>query len=415
LYESFFNFHRKPFDLLPNPSFLYPSKSHKKVLAYLDYGIRERSGFILLTGEVGTGKTTIIRELIKKHLNNVLLARIFHTKVESLQLLAMVNEELGLDTTDKDKPTLLRELHEFLIEQYAKRRPVVLIIDEAQNLKRDVLEEVRMLSNLETEDDKLLHIILVGQPELRRVLATPELLQLRQRIQINCNIDPISEAEISGYILHRLEAAGNRSALAFSPECFPIISSYTKGIPRLINILCDYILLDAFANESREVSGDAIHEIAKDLSFQAQYWDSTPTEQPAPRSVGKGNALDRFRHTNTKLQDMLVQLHRRLQKLESFASKQDHTGNDDIKATLDAMNSRMEDLWRVMEQLKVKEDSPQALEEPPRVAPKVEPPALAETAPPEMIKPMEEESLPQSRQAKPDQQPWLKRILFGGS
>jgi putative secretion ATPase (PEP-CTERM system associated) len=404
LYEKFFNLRRKPFELLPNPDFLFPSRSHKKVLAYLDYGIRERSGFILLTGEVGTGKTTLIRELVQKNMRDVLLARVFHTKVESLQLLAMINEDLGLDTSDKDKPTLLRELHDFLIAQYAKRRPVVLIIDEAQNLSRDVLEEVRMLSNLETQDRKLLHIILVGQPELRRVLASPELLQLRQRIQINCHIEPISEAEIEQYILYRLEAAGNRKALEFAPQAFPIIHEYTKGIPRLINILCDYILLDAFANETREVSGEMIHEIAKDLSFTAQYWESTPADtpeepaRPALRSHG--------RHLNNKLLSVLQHLNRRLQNLESFQAGQPQTVNDDLRASMQVMNDRMEDLLNDMDKLKI---MVQAVSPQPPVKPDVRPqedilagevlPAGSEV----------ETAAPETTLARDS---WLKRILY---
>lgn len=356
MYETFFNLRRKPFELLPNPEFLFPSRTHKRVLAYLDYGIRERSGFILLTGEVGTGKTTLVRELVQKHMRDVQLARIFHTKVESLQLLAMINEDLGLVSAGKDKPTLLRELHDYLISMYAKRKPVVLIIDEAQNLTLEVLEDVRMLSNLETEDKKLLHIILVGQPELRRVLSSPELLQLRQRIQINCHIEPISESEIELYILHRLETAGNREALRFDPDCFPTIHSYTKGIPRLINILCDYILLDAFANESREVSGSTIHEIAKDLSFNAQYWESTPAvpepaetvEEPA-KAVTRGHP----RLVGNKLYGVLQHLNRRLQNLESSQSRQGQRLNDDLRTSLHVMNHRMEDILRDMDNLKI--------------------------------------------------------------
>ena len=342
MYEAFFNLRRKPFELLPTPEFLYHSRSHKKVLTYLDYGIREHSGFILLTGEVGTGKTTLIRELVQKHMRDVLLARIFHTKVESLQLLAMINADFGLDTVGKDKPTLLHELHEFLISQYAKRRPVVLIIDEAQNLSMDVLEEVRMLSNLETKDNKLLHIILVGQPELRRVLASSELLQLRQRIQINCNIDPISENEIEPYILHRLETAGNRNEVNFAPECFSTIHKYTRGIPRLINILCDYILLDAFANQTRDVASTAIDEIAQDLSFNAQYWESTP--QTAPQETAKPALRGHPRNLTNKIYGVLVHLNRRLKHLEAAQTTHNQSLNDELRATLAVINERIDAL-----------------------------------------------------------------------
>lgn len=406
MYEAFFNLRRKPFELLPNPEFMYPSRSHKKVLAYLDYGIRERSGFILLTGEVGTGKTTLIRQLIQKHMRDVLLARIFHTKVESLHLLAMINADLGLETTGKDKPTLLRELQDFLIAQYAKRRPVVLIIDEAQNLSKDVLEEVRMLSNLETENNKLLHIILVGQPELRRVLATPELLQLRQRIQIICNIDPLSESEVEHYIRYRLEAAGNKDAIQIAPDCFPIIHSYTRGIPRLINILCDYILLDAFANETHKVSGPTIHEIAQDLSFNAHYWESTA---PASSDIQTTPVKREYaRPMHNKIRGVLLNLNSRLQNLESLNTSQAQAMNDELRQILNAMNQRMDDFGHALEALStiVRVAPVAALQE--------DAPALAVTVP-EALESVTNAPEPSVQEQKGKHESWMIRLLFGHS
>ena len=407
MYEAFFNLRRKPFELLPNPDFLYPSRSHKKVLSYLDYGIREHSGFILLTGEVGTGKTTLIRELIKKHLRNVLLARVFHTKVESRQLLAMINADLGLETGDKDKPTLLRDLQGFLIEQYAKRRPVVLIIDEAQNLSKDVLEEVRMLSNLETENNKLLHIILVGQPELRRVLSDPDLLQLRQRIQIICNIEPLTEGEIEHYIHYRLEAAGNRDAIQIAPECFSIIHTYTRGIPRLINILCDYILLDAFANETREVSGSAIHEIAQDLNFNSQYWESAPPPPPEGHDKVEDREDGRLKHVNR--QGVLLRLDRRLQRLESAQAGHMQALNDELRRIIEPLNQRVDALWQTLA----------AHNAPTRAAAGLSPQNGTEAIEPEIFdlsEVVEEDAtspIPEHRTDKSG--PWFKRLLFGHS
>ncbi|EHJ46118.1 secretion ATPase, PEP-CTERM locus subfamily [Solidesulfovibrio carbinoliphilus subsp. oakridgensis] len=405
MYEAFFNLRRKPFELLPNPEFLYPSRSHKKVLAYLDYGIREHSGFILLTGEVGTGKTTLIRQLIQKHLRDVLLARVFHTKVDSLHLLAMINADLGLETEDKDKPTLLRDLQDFLIAQYAKGRPVVLIIDEAQNLSPDVLEEVRMLSNLETENNKLLHIILVGQPELRRVLASPELLQFRQRIQIVCNIEPLSEDEVEHYIQYRLEAAGNRNAIELAPECFSIIHGYSRGIPRLINILCDYILLDAFANETRTVTAAAIQEIAQDLSFNSQYWESLPPDLPGIEE--KASRRDRGRQSPGKLHGVLLNFNTRLQNLEIATASRppDHSG--ELRALLGAISQRMDDMGQTLD----------ALSEIVRAAPQPEV-AYADMRNVPVIELEESESDP-DKEALPVPQPdgkhesWLKRLFFG--
>lgn len=348
MYKRYFKFHRKPFELLPNPDFLYLSQSHKKALTYLHYGIKERLGFILLTGQVGTGKTTIIRELIEKYMQGALLANIFHTKVESKQLLAMINEELGLASDNKNKPALLRELHDFLIAQYAKRKPVVLIIDEAQNLSSAILEDIRMLSNLETKNDKLLHIILVGQPELRHTLASPELLQLRQRIQINCKIDPLCQDETQQYILHRLESAGNREALRFYPECFTTIHKYTKGIPRLINILCDFILLDAYANETIDICIDTIHEIAKDVSFNAQYWETNAPMTPQTKELSA--PTDQLDPT-TRLQGALANLNKRLRHLESGQTANHRGIDDELRSTIQAMNSRLEQLGQVVANL----------------------------------------------------------------
>lgn len=273
MYESYFNLRTKPFDLVPNPEFLFFSKAHKRALVYLDYGINERAGFILLTGEIGSGKTTIIRDLIKKQRPGVVLSKIFNTNVTFDQLLAMVNDDFHLDVAGKDRIALMRDLNDFLIDQYARGNRPTLIIDEAQNLTTELLENIRMLSNLETDDAKLLQIILVGQPELRTTLADPSLLQLRQRISINCHINPLSRLEVEEYILHRLEIAGNREAVIFLPESLDIIYRYSRGIPRLINIICDFLMLSAFAEEVQVLDGAMTKDVIGDLDFENQFWD----------------------------------------------------------------------------------------------------------------------------------------------
>jgi putative secretion ATPase (PEP-CTERM system associated) len=274
MYESYFRLATKPFDLVPNPDFIYQSKSHRKALTYLDYGIQERAGFIMLTGNVGCGKTTIIRELLNRHYDHIVLSKVFNTLVDSQQLLTLINDDFGLPVLGKDRITLLRDLNEFLIAQYAEGNRPVLIIDEAQNLSPELLEEVRMLSNLETADTKLLQIILVGQPELRAKMAAPEMLQLRQRISINCHLTPLSRPETEEYILHRLEVAGNRQAVAFAPEAIDIIYQYSRGVPRLVNIICDFLLLSAFAEETTEISEEMTREIVGDLDFESHFWTS---------------------------------------------------------------------------------------------------------------------------------------------
>lgn len=297
MYEAFFNLKKKPFDLVPNPDFLFQSRSHRRAIIHLDYGIHERVGFILLTGEVGSGKTTIIRDLIKKQQDRVILSKIFNTCVTFEQFLTMVNDDFGLPVREKDRTSLLRDLNDFLIEQYSLGNKPTLIIDEAQNLTIELLEDIRMLSNLEADDAKLLQIIMVGQPELRKTLASPALLQLRQRISINCHLFPLSCVEVEEYILHRLEVAGNRHAVTFSPESVEIIHRYSRGIPRLVNIICDFLMLSAFAEEATKIDEDMVRDVIGDLDFENQFWETgllmkeAPPEQPNPLTQNTDNLI----------------------------------------------------------------------------------------------------------------------------
>jgi general secretion pathway protein A len=286
MYEEFFNLKTKPFELSPNPDFLFMSRSHKRAMTHLDYGIKERIGFILLTGEVGSGKTTIIRDQIKRLNGRAIVSKIFNTMVTAEQLISMINEDFGLNVAGKDKITLLRELNDFLIGQYAGNRQPILIIDEAQNFTAELLEEVRMLSNLETDRCKLLQIILVGQPELRRIIARPELRQLRQRISISFHISPLRKDEMKEYILHRLDVAGNVEAVAFAEEAFDIIFDFSRGIPRLVNIICDFLLLSAFVEGTREISVDLVREVIGELEMEHKYWQD---ELPESFGAGTGN------------------------------------------------------------------------------------------------------------------------------
>lgn len=273
MYTSFFGLKSKPFQLTPDPEFLFLSRVHRKVLTYLNYGIASDSGgFILITGEVGTGKTTAIRSMMKGLKEDIIFSRINNTRLTSEQLITMINDDFGLDTKDKDKPQMLRELTDFLIEQYGRRRKSVLIIDEAQNLSSDLLEEIRLLSNLETDKAKLLQIIMVGQPELKRVLAQPELRALRQRITVNCHIYPLTREETEKYIFHRLDIAGNREAVSFQDGCIDLIHNFSRGIPRLINILCDFLLLTAFIEKTKEISLNMVKDVVADLEKENRYW-----------------------------------------------------------------------------------------------------------------------------------------------
>lgn len=341
MYEAFFNLKQKPFDLLPNPDFLFMSSSHKRALSYLDYGIRERVGFILLTGEVGSGKTTIIRNLIKKNLDNVILSKVFNTRVDSDQLLAMINDDFGLPVQNKDKITMLRELNTFLIEQFVKGNQAVLIIDEAQNLAHDLLEEIRMLSNLETDNAKLLQIILVGQPELRKTLASSTLVQLRQRISINCHIQPLSPNETELYILHRLETAGDREAVKFSQETINIIYTYSRGIPRLINIICDFILLAAFAEETTIIEVPLVQEIIGDLDFEYHFWGSESFDGHVTRDLGTEPVAAARQETDKAFIEMIREINKRLDTLGKESERS-------TQKIFDEMTTKISDLEKTV-------------------------------------------------------------------
>ena len=269
MYLSFFNLTDKPFELLPNPRFLYLSKGHKKALSYLEYGIQERAGFTLLTGEVGSGKTTLLRNVIKELSSETTLSMVFNTQVAADQLLAMVNEDFGLETVGKDKVTLLRDLNDFLVEENSNNHRPIVIIDEAQNLSEESLEEIRLLSNLEFDSFKMMQIILVGQPELKQLLAQPSLRQLRQRISISCHLEPLIREETEAYIYHRLAIAGNRNALKFNEGVFDLIHEYSQGGPRVINVICDFLLLSTFVEEKKEVDEDLVIEAIEELSIEA--------------------------------------------------------------------------------------------------------------------------------------------------
>lgn len=277
MYEAYFGLNTKPFELVPNPEFLFLSHSHKKALNYLAYGLQEQAGFILLAGEVGSGKTTLVRNLIKNLDKEIVLARVFNTRADAGQILSMINEDFGLEVKNKSKVELLRELYDYLLVLYAEEKRAVIIIDEAQNLTADVLEEIRLLSNLEADSVKLVQIVLVGQPELIEVITQPELRQLRQRIAVHCQLTPLTRDETEAYIYHRLETAGNRGAVIWHEGAFDLLYRYSGGIPRLINQFCDFALLCAFAEDSRELSMEILQEVIGDIA-----WDCTPPPPTKP-------------------------------------------------------------------------------------------------------------------------------------
>jgi general secretion pathway protein A len=262
MYREFYGFRDKPFQIVPNPAYLYKSLQHNKALSYLEYGLRENPGFILLTGEIGSGKTTLIQYMLTHLDPETEVGVVFNTNVTADQLLEMILKEFGL-ALQQSKAEMLDALNHYLIQQYADNKKTVLIIDEGQNLSDEALEEVRMLSNLQSNGRVLLHIVLVGQTELKARLLKPSMRQFAQRIALNYHLTNLSLKETAHYIAHRLQTAGGRPKL-FTPEAVEDIYRLTGGIPRSINIACQAALVYGFAYEARSISQDITRQLIED-------------------------------------------------------------------------------------------------------------------------------------------------------
>lgn len=265
MYERFFGLKEKPFNVTADPAFLFFSRRHKEAFSHLIYGIKERKGFLEITGEIGTGKTTLCKSLLNSLDKDTKTALILNPELSKFQLLKAILQDLSISVEKNSGASLLGRLNEFLIEQLSSSNNVVLIIDEAQNLKVSLLEQIRLLSNLETEKEKLLQIVLVGQPELREKLNSPKLTQLRQRISVRYHISPLDKDEIEQYINHRLSVAGSGSSAKFGPQAIEELYQYSQGIPRIINILCDKALLAAFVQETRFISQEMVKKCIEEL------------------------------------------------------------------------------------------------------------------------------------------------------
>jgi general secretion pathway protein A len=267
MYLELFKLHELPFRLTPDPAFLYLSKHHARAKAYMESTIWFTDGFVVITGEIGSGKTTLIETFLKELEKDVVVAQINQTQVTAIEFLQTLLVQFGFQPFKMKKAELLATLNEFLIEQYANGRRVLLIVDEAQNLSNKVLEEIRLLSGVETTKEKVLRIILAGQPELNDKLNSPGLVQLAQRIRLRFHLTPLSKADTAAYIQHRLEVAGSQGRQIFDPETFSIIYRYTGGTPRLVNTLCDTSMMAAFAQDRDTVTVDDVRAAIEELQW----------------------------------------------------------------------------------------------------------------------------------------------------
>ncbi|PKN83567.1 MAG: hypothetical protein CVU51_12180 [Deltaproteobacteria bacterium HGW-Deltaproteobacteria-1] len=270
MYTEFFGLNENPFKLSPEPGYLFLSEQHRDALNYMIYGIVEKKGFMMISGDIGTGKTTICRALLAVLDGLVETALIFNTSISEMDLLETICREFGIPLSDepRTKKAYVDELNRFLLVNFAAGRNAILLIDEAQNLSHGVLEQIRMLSNLETEKEKLLNIILVGQPELRTTLALPALRQLNERITVRCELRPLSPDDVRRYVAHRLRVAGGPGNIQITPGAYHSIYYFSEGIPRRINALCDRALLIAYTKNAmkinRRIVRKAVHDIGMD-------------------------------------------------------------------------------------------------------------------------------------------------------
>jgi general secretion pathway protein A len=271
MYKQFFGLTRNPFEISPDPFFYHPTPRHNEALANLHYGVGRRKGFIVITGEVGTGKTLLVRCLLSElRKNNIAFAYVFNPLLPVVEFFQYIMADFGLPYAGRTKTEMLLDLNRFLIQRHARGLVTALVVDEAQALRAELLEEIRLLTNLETSQQKLLQIVLMGQPELEMVLDSPELRQLKQRVALRCQLQPLDEMQTRAYILSRLERAGAAAdAPIFSDEALSKIFEYSHGIPRIVNNLCENTMVNAFSREERPVTADTITDVATDFRLIA--------------------------------------------------------------------------------------------------------------------------------------------------
>jgi general secretion pathway protein A len=267
MYLEHFGLSAKPFGLTPDSGFLFMSEPHSRAKAYMDYTVWNREGFVVLTGEIGCGKTTLIQKLLSELDENVVVAKIFQTQLDEVEFLQAVLVEFGFNPFNAKKVELLDMLNTFLIEQFLQNKQIVLIVDDAHNLSTKVLEEIRMLAGLETRKEKILHVILVGQPQLNEMLDHPDMEQLMQRVKLRYYIRALIEQEVGNYIRHRLSIVGTANRTLFPPETLPCVYKYAGGIPRLINTLCDTALTCAYADNLPKITAEVVEAAARELQW----------------------------------------------------------------------------------------------------------------------------------------------------
>jgi putative secretion ATPase (PEP-CTERM system associated) len=344
MYEKYFQLRERPFALSPDPEYLYPSRVHQEALSYLRYGIEGRAGFVVITGEIGSGKTTMLQSLLGRLDSNTTVARIMNTMLDPRELLEAIMIDFGMDPTGLSKPVLLRRLGEFLVQQRQAGRLTLLVIDEAQNLSLPALEEIRMLSNLETEKSKLIQIIMIGQPELREKLGLPQLMQLRQRITVSYHLQPLDADETANYINHRLKRAAVAAPLEFPRAVTDLIHARSRGVPRIINVIADATLLFAYGVDRRTIDLDITREALAELdvtgvlaSYQAE---GVQAAAAATVSVAETQEALRLADEMRRREALLAQRERDIAQREQALTAQQRVVEEEARLLAAARTAR---------------------------------------------------------------------------
>ena len=322
MYTEFYGLLEKPFNIIPDPSFLYLSRKHRTALTYLEYGLTDRIGFVVLTGEIGTGKTTLIKQLLKQISTDVEVAVVFNTNVSSEQLLELILYKFELEVPVRGKAGCLDTLNQFLIEKYALGKRTLLIVDEAQNLSMKALEEIRMLSNLQSRKDPLIQILLVGQPGLRTRLQHPLLAQLSQRIAVSYHLAPLSMKETKAYIAHRLRVAGSDNDKLFTQQAVEQLFHHSGGIPRIINLLCDAALVYGYVDHLLTINKSIIEQVVSDkqeLDLSAPSSVGDQIELPDDGYQGNGRLLKRLESLEKRVNYLTASTKRQIEEHERRA------------------------------------------------------------------------------------------------
>jgi general secretion pathway protein A len=346
MYESHYGFKEKPFNLNPDPDYLFMSRGHENVYVHLEYAILENKGFAVITGEIGSGKTILLNYFLYRVPQDIQIGMINHTMVSPLQFLRMVCQEFDLPSQDLDKTALISQLQGFLLDQYSQGRRVVLIVDEAQNLPDNAIEEIRLLSNIESEKDHLIQIILLGQPELQHKLQKSTLTQFAQRVSVCCHLSGLSRKEAEQYIKHRLQRAGAVSLDIFNRTAVREIHKLSGGIPRMINILCDAALVHGFADDRKVINSRIIRAVA-----EARWVGGLRCGMPVPeeQSESPSESLN-SQIPSSDLESRIRLIEEKLKNLESLIQR-------DTSGTVGGMAGRDEPIRIIMELFRILKDS----------------------------------------------------------